>query len=524
MTAMGLSRILSRRNQLLLLLFTAFFVVSFFLPKEGVVFSQGLVTFLPVHSVLEIFSIIVSALIFVVALENQEEERSLNTIIVSAGFLSVALIDLGHMLSYPGMPDLVTPAAPNKSIFFWLVGRLVVSASLLYMVLSRPLVGVSIKKQYGFFAVAILFSGLIWWVGLYHLQMTTLFFVEGNGLTNFKVLIEGVVVAGLVTAWVMLIRRSANLGKSYDVENILMAVSLMIMSEAYLMSYKSVSDLFSFTGHAYKAIAYVFFYRALFRQGFQKPFTMLSEKNRELEVARSEANAAYIAKSQFLANMSHEIRTPMNSILGMAELLEDSSLTADQAHYVSVLKSAGEHLLNLVTNVLDLSRIEAGFLDLHPEEFDLHAAVGRMEKLMAVTAAKKKLPVNFHLDQSLPRMVIGDMIKLNRIVFNLVGNAIKFTDQGSIEVDFRAQSLKDKELELLVTVKDTGTGIPADKINLLFQNFSQVDPSTTRRHGGTGLGLAISKKLAEAMGGTISVQSQTGVGSEFKFTVRLQIP
>ena len=154
----------------------------------------------------------------------------------------------------------------------------------------------------------------------------------------------------------------------------------------------------------------------------------------------------------------------------------------------------------------------------------MRGAIGHIEKMLAVTADKKQIQLRFNVDPEIPQKVVGDLIKFNRIVFNLVGNAIKFTDQGAVTVDFKVQSFQEKDVEIFVSVRDTGLGIPEEKIPQLFQSFSQVDSSPTRRHGGTGLGLAISKNLVEAMGGKISVKSQIGLGSVFSFTAKMRLP
>ena len=524
MEGFQLREILSKRNQWVLVVLVFLFAILLLSPPNLVVFSKGIVDFLPIHTMLETFSVVISVLIFVMAWESKREQEYLNVIIVASGFIAVALIDFAHLLSYPGMPDFVSPASANKSIFFWLCGRSISALCLFFLVVSRPIKHSSKTINFVLLGLAFGISAGIYWVGLMGLERVPQFFSEGSGLTSLKMIIEFSIVLVLFLSSAILVKKSKELAAIYDIENIIMAIVIMMMGECLLMIYADVTDLYSLMGHVFKAWSYVYFYRALFRNGIQMPYALLNKKNQELEVARVQANAAYAVKSQFLANISHEVRTPMNSIMGMADLLEETKLDDVQARYVKILKGAGEHLLKLVTDVLDLSRIEAGFLELNTEEFDLRGAIGHIEKMLAVTADKKQIQLRFNVDPEIPQKVVGDLIKFNRIVFNLVGNAIKFTDQGAVTVDFKVQSFQEKDVEIFVSVRDTGLGIPEEKIPQLFQSFSQVDSSPTRRHGGTGLGLAISKNLVEAMGGKISVKSQIGLGSVFSFTAKMRLP
>ncbi len=256
---------------------------------------------------------------------------------------------------------------------------------------------------------------------------------------------------------------------------------------------------------------------------FSSDISRLKRTEQELIAAREAALAASRAKSEFLSSMSHEIRTPMNAILGMADLLAETQLSAEQRRFVATMTGNGNALLSLINGILDLAKIESGRLNLEESEFDLEDLIEHVAETLGMRAHEKKLELTARILPDVPLRLVGDTLRLRQVLINLVGNAIKFTEQGEVALTVAREAAADGAIQLHFSVRDTGIGIAPDMLEAIFQSFTQADSSTTRRYGGSGLGLTIASRLVELMGGRIWASSEAGRGSTFHFVARLRV-
>jgi len=489
------------------------------------------------HSIIEISGISLGITVFSIGWYAKRFARNDLLLILATAMLPVALLDLCHALTYKGLA--IYPGLTGAmSTQFWIAGRGLESLALLLAVgrskeatLVRPKVLLTLFLSCGFILI----------LTIYPWRIFPTCFEPGRGLTAFKISAEYIICAMLLAAALLLWKHRDE--HSTHLRNYLLAaIVAKIFAEISFTLYADLYGLQNFVGHILRLISFVFLYRALVQGSLGQPYAALfrdltqSEEKlrqelRERQRAKEEAlhaqemaETANRAKSEFLANMSHEIRTPMNAIIGMTDLALDGPLRPAQYEQLSLVRHAAQHLLKIINDILDLSKIEAGHLELEPAQFSLRPLVNNSLRIFASQALDKGLELTSTIESNVPDQLVGDAERLSQVLINLLGNAIKFTEHGQVAVDVDlVNDSTPQQCNLSFQVKDTGIGIPAENLEKLFRNFSQADHSISRKYGGTGLGLSICKTIVERMGGKISVESSPGMGSIFQFQIPFAI-
>lgn len=464
------------------------------------------------HSLAELFSIIIAVTLFLIMWNSKKYMENKALVFISIGYLFIASLDLLHTLSYQGMS--IFKDYDFYANQLWIAARYMESLTLLIAYAWPGRVNQLIRKVGTIGLVAIFFLITVLLVASIFVWKTfPICFIANQGQTGFKIISEYIICLILFAGVLLLWKNRGDFDKK--IYTLLIAsMFFTILQELSFTLYTDNYGILNMIGHYFKILSFYLMYRAIVKTGIIQPYNLvfreLTINQMKLKEAKNAAEEANNMKSTFLASMSHEIRTPLNSILGFTHILFEEERSTEKLEKLEIIKNAGSHLLSLVNNVLEFSKIEAGKIEIERRSFSLHKLMDDLQKMFTLKAQERNLSWEVHIGPTVPEIMVGDEHRIMQVLVNLTGNAFKFTEFGGV---FIQVSYQNGQLEVLV--KDTGIGIPEEKQEAIFSAFEQVDASYARKYAGTGLGLSITRNLLDLMGGTIRVKKSTVGGSEF---------
>ncbi len=471
------------------------------------------------HSLAEFFSIIIAITLFLIMWNSKKYMVNKALVFISIGYLFIASIDLLHVLSYQGMAIFTDYDFYANQL--WIAARYMESLTLLIAFAWPDRVNQMIRRvgTRGTITLYFVITGMLL-ASIFVWRIFPVCFIANQGQTEFKIISEYIICLILVAGILLLWKNRRN----FDEKIYTLLIASMIFTILQELSFTLYTDnygILNMVGHYFKILSFYLIYRAIVKTGIEEPYDLifreLTLNEIQLKEAKNVAEVANIMKSSFLANMSHEIRTPLNSILGFANLLFEEEKDPEKLEKLEIITNAGSHLLSLVNNILEFSKIEAGKIEIEQSHFSIYKLLENLKGMFILKSKERHLSWEIKIDPTVPEMIVGDEHRIMQVLVNLTGNAFKFTEAGGVYIQVSYQNG-----QLGILVKDTGIGIPEAKQETIFSSFEQVDISHARNYGGTGLGLSITRNLLNLMGGSIRVESTAG-GSKFIVSLPAQI-